>query len=213
MGRRYNRNAERSPTEQPRALFTHAALGTLVDVLLSAPENAELQRQVMQELALQRPDKRADYLAQALRRMLDDPAAYGETLYAIVELLATDPGPEATRSMLAILPILARSSLRSRFSPPEDFRAYFYKALATRHRTTDLVAWQAMGDALDGDTLVMILTDPAAVPLRQALKRYRLFDGLPPGLRRQATRTALFRVNPITGLRALAALMTGPPWM
>lgn len=213
MGRPAGRNSPRSRGKPADALFTHAALGTLVDVLLSAPENAELQRQVIQELALQRPDKRADYLAQALRRMLSAPASYGPTLDAIVELLATDPGPEATHSMLGILPILARASLRTRSSPPLSFRTYFYEALATRHRTTDLVAWQAMSDAIDGDTLVVLLTDPAAAPLRRAFKQYRMLATVPPRLRQQATHTALFRVNPITGLRALAALVTGPPWL
>lgn len=191
--------------------FAHLNLGVLRQLLLTSTGRPDVQREVIAELRKQRPIVRANELIKVLVDMINNPNLFSrDVTEAIVEVLATDPYPEATEAMLERLPEIARAGNGRTAKLTRSTREYFYQALVTRTRDTDQPVWDALVPRLSGETLVDILADPAAKPLIQVLKPLEVIDRLPRRERRQALFATLLAGTLGDGLKALGLLLTGP---
>jgi len=106
-----------------------------------------------------------------------------------------------------VLPAIARAQKKGIGPLTLDLRAYFYQALATRRRDTDHEVWREMLPRLSGETLVDLLTDPAAEQIRELLSPMTLIKHLPREQRRQALRDVLLTGNVGQSLAALRLLL------
>lgn len=188
--------------------FTGIPASMLVHLVITAHDDPAAQRQALAELAKLSPQRRGSHLILALRHMVEQPQRYEPDIMAsIVELLATDPSPDATRAMIEVLPAIARAQKKGIGPLTLDLRAYFYQALATHRRDTDHEVWREMLPRLSGETLVDLLTDPAAEQIRELLSPMTLIKHLPREQRRQALRDVLLTGNVGQSLAALRLLL------
>ncbi len=202
------------PRYRPQGVTQYSALppANLIDLLLKAHDQPETRRLIFAELSTLTPRRRGPAVMTALRAMARKREFYsGEVMFSLVELLATDPTPEATQAMLDVLPAVTLEAHYGDTPLSAEFRRYFYEALITRKRDTDLPIWREAIAHLKGDVLVGLLVDPAAVPLQKALSPLRLIDRLPDDARREALTELIwqapFRYGPI----ALRMLIGGKP--
>lgn len=143
----------------------HFDLDTLVATLIDIELSKDVHRKAMSVLLKCDPIERNPYLARVMKAIASRPSIYDqESMMALVDILATDPDPEATEIMLECLPVVAESSLGKDSLSPE-FRTYFYEALATRQREDDLDVWGAVLPTISPKTLVALVIDPQAKPL------------------------------------------------
>ncbi len=143
----------------------HFDLDTLVSTLIDIELTKDVHRKAMSVLLKCDPAERNPYLCRVMKAISSRPEVYDqESMMAMVDILATDPDPEATEIMLECLPVVAESSLSKNSLSPE-FRTYFYEALATRQREDDLDVWGEVLPMLGAKTLVALVIDSQAKPL------------------------------------------------
>jgi hypothetical protein len=193
-----------------KQIYRKLDLNTLLNILLDNPEKPSLQREALDQLRTLPPDTRSESLIQALRGMVHQHTRYDVgVLTGIVDLLATDPNPEATRAMLDVLPIIAKSVDDPQTTLTPEFREYYYAALVTRRRAADRAIWAESLPRLDGETLTGIMADPAAAPLAEAIEPMRWINRLPKQERRQALTSLVFGSDAKLGVQALGMLVGG----
>lgn len=191
------------------AVLERLDLHTLTNLLLNPKQRVDVQRRVLSIFAGLSPSVRTDHVARVLAAMIAAPGTYHpDLMMSVIDLLATDPEPGATRAMLDVLPQVARSTLQGDGLSPE-FREYFYQALSTRRREGDLSIWREQLPRLDADTLVAILLDPQAKPIHKVLDPLKLIDRLPKAQRRRALVAIVMRADARQGWRALHLLLGG----
>lgn len=190
--------------------FTGIPASTLVHLVLTAYDDPITQRRSLQELARLSPQRRGNHLLLALRQMLKQPQLYEQdVMFSIIELLATDPNPDATRAMIELLPEVGRAQRKGTGPLTLDIREYFYQALATRQRDTDRDIWREMMPQLDGETLVALVTDPTAAPLRRFVNPMTLIEHLPNTQRKRALKNLMFEGSMSQSFDALKRLLAG----
>jgi len=155
--------------------FDQLDISALAALLLDPDAGDDVHRAALSALSRVSPDARNDRLVKVLKRIFVDPDRYNlDVIAAAIDLLATDPDPDATAAMLEILPDMMHYTLRGKQITPK-FRAYFYQALMTRQRDEDLRVWGEMLDSISPETLVGIIVDPEAAPL-EALEPWTLME-------------------------------------
>ncbi len=186
--------------------FHKLDLVTMTTVLLDAP-TAKEQNRVLEQFRIAPPAGRRSHLLSLLRSMVEAKRQYDpEVMISVVDLLATDPDPEATKALLNALPNVARAA-RSGSKQNTAFRGYFYSALMTRRRDVDRDAWKAAVATFDFDTLIGLLLDPAAAPVAAQLKPFKRIDRLPRRERSAALRSLIWEGSTQYSLRALGMLV------
>ncbi|HEC21592.1 MAG TPA: hypothetical protein ENI95_01605 [Chloroflexi bacterium] len=166
---------------------------TLTNLLLNPAQHREIHRAALSALSRRSADQRCPRLVLILRNVISKPDRYDqEIMMAIVDILATDPDPKATIALFEVLPDMLEAGISDQEGPKPkpEFREYFYKALMTRQRESDMDVWRVMLPQLSPRTLVAMLLDPAAEPL-QPLEPLSLIDRLPEPKRTRALIAAI----------------------
>jgi hypothetical protein len=177
-------------TPSDQRSFDQLDVSALTALLLDPDAGDDVHRGALSAFSRISPEARNDRLVKILKRLFVDPDRYNlDVMTAAIDLLATDPNPDATAAMLEILPDMIHHTLRGK-AIPTDFRAYFYLALMTRQREEDLRVWGEMLDIIDSLTLVGIIVDPAAAPL-EGLEPWTLLNRQPEPDRTTALITIL----------------------
>lgn len=159
---------------------------TLTNLVTNPDQPPAIHRKAFDQLMQVNATERRRRLIVIMQSMVRYPAAYDEELkMATVELLGTDPHPDATVAMVEVLPDILSKAITSGDELSSDFRDYYYRALITRAREADLAAWSRLLPQLDARTLVATLIDPIASPL-QELEPMTLIDRLGEPLRTQS---------------------------
>lgn len=204
------------PRYRPHGVSQYSALppANLIELLLKGRDQPEVRKLIIAELSTLTPRRRGPAVINALRLMTHKREFYSsEVMFSLVELLATDPTPEATQAMLDVLPAVALEAQHRDTPLTAEFRRYFYEALATRRRETDRPVWQEHIPRLKGEMLVALLADPAGAPIRDALDPLKLIDRLPADARRAALTELIwqapFRYGPTALMMLLAGRSTG----
>lgn len=161
-------------------------------VLLNPEQPAKVHRAALSALSRRSAFDRTSGAVQLLTSMVKNPGRYDQdAMITVIDILATDPTPDATDAMLETLPEVLRAGAEGTDSLIPDFREYFYTALVTRQREGDLRIWAEVLPQLDGKTLVASLIDPVAKPLHDALEPLVLIDRLPEPGRTKALMSAI----------------------
>ena len=201
-------------SNEQRKVYEMMDLEMLTNLLLTADQRPDVQRAALSALSKRPPLQRNSKIILILEYVLKYPDRYNQdVMMSAIDILGTDPGPDATAAMLEILPRVLDSAMKKGDALKPEFRRYFYQTLITRQRETDMPVWKQMLPTLQPETLVAALLDPAAKPLR-ALEPLTLINRLPAQERRQALMSlfvgALQRMN--LGLAGKALnLMLSPP--
>lgn len=170
--------------------FDQLDIPALAALLLDPDAGDDVHKAALSALSRIAPEARNDRLVKILSRVFADPVRYNlDVMISAIDLLATDPNPDATAAMLEILPEMVHHTLRGQQISTE-FRAYFYQALMTRQRDEDLQVWAEMLDTIDSSTLVGVVIDPAAAPL-ETLEPWTLLGRQPEPDRTNALITIL----------------------
>jgi hypothetical protein len=202
------------PRYRPHGVTQYSALppANLIDLLLKAHDQPEVRQLILAELSTLTPRRRGPAVMSALRLMVRRRESYSsEVMFSLVDLLATDPTPEATQAMLDVLPAITLEAHHSDTPLSEEFRRYFYEALVTRRRETDLPVWRENIARLEGEVLIGLLVDPAAAPIEQAINPLRLIDRLSDDARQDALTELLWQAPFRYGPVALRMLLGGKP--
>src|SRR5262249_10249887 len=155
-------------------------------LLLNADRPADVHRAALSALSRRSPYDRTSTLVALLKSMVSHPGRYNqEVMMSLIDILATDPTPQATEAMLDSLPVVLGTAMDGSDALKPDFREYFYQALVTRQRDGDLEVWATMLPELEIKTLVAALIDPVAKPL-EALEPITLIDRQPEPQRTKA---------------------------
>lgn len=187
-------------------------LQTLTNLLLNPHQRKETQQKVVSTFAGLPPSVRTGHLTRVLRAMMTSPTAFDHDLMmSVVDLLATDPAPAATEAMFDLLPLIVGAEARSGKGISNDFRDYYYQALATRRREGDRAVWLERLPRLTADVLVGLLLDSRAKPLREIAKPLVLIDRLPRLERRKALWDVVLHGNAGYGWKALRMLLGARP--
>jgi len=153
-------------------------ISALTTLLLNPDRPADVHRAVLSALTRRNPFDRTSSLVALLKSMVQNPGRYDQdVMMSCIDILATDPTPQATEAMLEVLPAVLSTAMDGTDALKADFREYFYTALITRQREGDLKVWAAFLPELDARTLVAALVDPVAKPL-EALEPLTLIDRL-----------------------------------
>jgi hypothetical protein len=147
--------------------------------LLTNPDNLpEVHRGAFTALLKIEADERRQRVAVVVKSMLHEPERYASDLMVeAIEILATDPHPDATEAMLHFLPDMLALNARKREAVSSDVREYYYEALVTRTREADLQVWSEVLPKLDGKTLVASMLEPTAKAL-ETIEPLTLIDRL-----------------------------------
>jgi hypothetical protein len=194
---------DRSEKNQTRPLsdrsrFAQADLRTLTNLARTPNQQPEVLADIIAEFSRLSAPARSENLAMLLRTLLRNTKRYHDLITAIIELLATDPNPSATEAMLGLLAEVTHGDT----ALEDDQREYFYEALLTRRRDTDLPEWRASMPSLDTDTLVALAVDPLAESFRAAVNPMKYIEALPDAERRKAL-TAIAMRNPGQAMKRL----------
>lgn len=169
--------------QHPYDMLDIAALSAL---LLNSDRPAEVHRAALSALSRRSAYDRTSTLVDLLKSMVSNPGRYDQdVMMSLIDILATDPTPQATEAMLESLPGVVGTAMDGTDALKPDFREYFYTALVTRQREGDLKIWAEVLPELGAKELVGILVDPAAKPL-DALEPLTLMDRLPEPQRTKA---------------------------
>ncbi len=161
-------------------------ISALTTLLLNPDRPASVHRAVLSALTRRSPFDRTSTLVALLKSMVQNPGRYDQdVMISCIDILATDPTPQATAAMLEVLPAVLNTGMDGSDALKPDFREYFYTALVTRQREGDLKVWAEFLPELDAKTLVAALVDPIAKPL-EALEPLTLIDRLPEPQRTRA---------------------------
>jgi hypothetical protein len=193
---RSDKNQTKPLTDRSR--FAQADLRTLVNLARTPGQSPDVLADIIAEFSRLSAPSRSENLAMILRTLLKDSQRYGDLITSIIELLATDPNPSATEAMLDLLPVVTHGDT----TLVDDQREYFYEALLTRRRDTDLPEWRASMPRLDADTLVALAVDPLAESFRAAVNPMKYIEALPDAERRKAL-TAIAMRNPGQAMKRL----------
>lgn len=169
--------------QHPYDMLDISALTTL---LLNPDRPPDVHRAVLSALSRRSPFDRSSSLLALLKSMVQNPGRYDQdVMISCIDILATDPTPQATAAMLEALPSVLSTGMDGTDALKPEFREYFYTALVTRQREGDLKVWAEALPDLDPKTLVAILVDPVAKPL-EALEPLTLIGRLPEPQRTKA---------------------------
>jgi len=167
-------------------IYDSLSVADLTNLLIDPEQRLEVHRAVLSSISrLISSSVRTAQLLKALREMASKPQRYNqEVMMGVVDILATDPNPEATSAMLQVLPAMLGLG-GSEDLVDDELRQYFCEALMTRRREDDLAVWHEVVPKLSGAVWVAILTDPAASALKP-LKPLKMIERLPEPRRRKA---------------------------
>ncbi len=170
---------------------------TLTNILLNPDQTPDIHRAALSALSRRDPYQRTPRLIEILKAVLKHPERFDQdVMMGVIDILATDPDPDATYAMIELLPVMLERTLDGKDPLKPEFREYFYTALITRQREEDLDVWRDMLPRLEPRTLIAALLDPAAGPL-QALEPITLMDRLEEPKRTKAL------ISSIAGLARL----------
>jgi len=193
------------PAKDRFATLDSRALTTLMLNTELTPDN---QREVIAAFSRLNPSDRGNSLVGVLRTMFSRMGQYSEDyMMSMIDLLATDPASTATAAMISLLPNIAEGAFAGREGISEEFREYYYEALVTRRRDGDREVWRRLTPKLDDETILMIIKDPAAEPLRKFVNPLKLIDRMPEPRRSRLLRAAVVRTGAKDGWEALMTLM------
>jgi hypothetical protein len=163
---------------------------TLTNLLLNPNQHREIHRATLSALSRRSAEQRCPRLILIIRSIIHNPTKYDQdVMMSAIDILATDPDPQATGAFLEALPDVLDTGMGGEESLKTEFREYYYQALMTRQRPADLKVWSEKLPALPARSLVAMLIDPAAESL-QTLEPLTLIERL-----REPDRTkALFSV-------------------
>jgi hypothetical protein len=151
---------------------------TLTNILTNPDNLPEVHRGAFTALLKIESAERRQRVATVVKSMLHTPGRYDPSLIVeAIEILATDPHPDATEAMLNFLPDMLALGIKNRDAVSQDVREYYYQALVTRTRESDLTVWSEMLPRLDGKTLVASMLEPAAKAL-ETIEPLTLIDRL-----------------------------------
>lgn len=167
--------------DEPSDSLEKLDIQTITNLLVDASQSLDVHRRSFRVLAhINNPDERRMRMIKAIIAAVRNPETYDDELrIAMVDILCTDPHPDATEAMIRALPEVVSLSLSGSHALSEDFRSYYYQALMTRSRETDLPVWAELLPQLDGKTLVGVMLDPLAAPLED-IEPLTLIGRLPP---------------------------------
>jgi len=167
-------------------------LYTLTNILMSPGNRPDVYRDVLSAFARVHPDDRRTRLGQILLRVVEHAGRYDlDVMTAVIDLLATDPDPKATATMLEAVPVMLQAGADRDTLVSDGFREYFYQALLTRRRDEDRDIWMESINSFSGDVWMAMLLDPVAQELVKALKPLERIDHLPRKDRNRTLRTLL----------------------
>jgi hypothetical protein len=150
----------------PVGSFGQLDAQTLTNLLTDPRQSSETHRQACNALANIKPDERRSRLIDVMQTMVSEAGKYDtDVMMSVVDLLGTDPHPDATVAMVQVLPDILTTAVEHPDALPAPFRQYFYSALMTRFREDDLAAWARLLPQLKAKTLVAALLDPVGAPL------------------------------------------------
>lgn len=178
-------------SDQQQSNFDRLDVVTLTNLLVNPDQDSETHRMALSALSRVNPSERRSRVIIVMRNLLRMPERFDQdVMTSLVDLLATDPDPDATLAMLDILREMLAAVMTNRTALKPSFREYFYEALVTRQREGDLTVWAEMLPTLDSRTLVAALLDPVAGAL-QALEPVTLIDRQPEPGRTKALLSAV----------------------
>lgn len=124
--------------------------------------DARSRRDALSALSRRDSIQRTPRLVTAMRNyVLRYPDRYDQDLMmSIIDILATDPHPDATAAMLDVFPDVVMAGIDPNSQLRSDFREYFYECMVTRQREADLAVWAEMLPDLDPKVLVAAVADP-----------------------------------------------------
>jgi hypothetical protein len=159
-------------------VFEMMDLDSLTNLLLNSNQRPDVQRAAMSAMSRRAPLQRNAKLALVIEQIVSYPERYNQdVMMSLIDILATDPEPDATATMIEVLPKVLDAAMKPGGALKPDFRRYFYQALVSRRRESDIPVWQEMLPQLTPDTLAAALLDPAARPLK-ALEPFTLINRL-----------------------------------
>jgi hypothetical protein len=163
---------------EQQQVFEMMDLDSLTNLLLNANQRPDVQRAAISAMSRRSPLQRNAKLAMIIEQVVKAPQRYNQdVMVSLIDILATDPEPDATATMIEILPKVLEAAMTSGRALKPQFRRYFYQALVSRRRESDIPVWQEMLPQLDADTIAAMLLDPAAKPLN-ALEPFTLISRL-----------------------------------
>jgi hypothetical protein len=152
--------------DAPAGSFSTLDAQTLTNLLTDPHQSTEIHRRACNALADIKPDERRNRLINVMQTMVAEAGLYDtDVMMSVVDLLGTDPHPDATVAMVQVLPDILSTAVEHPDALPAPFRQYFYSALMTRFREDDLAAWARLLPQLKAKTLVAALLDPVGEPL------------------------------------------------
>src|SRR5689334_15730064 len=108
-------------------------ISALTTLLLNPDRSADVHRAVLSALTRRSAFDRASSLVALLNSMVQYPGRYDQdVMLSCIDIMATDPTPQATSAMLEVLPAVLSTGLDGSDALNPDFREYFYTALITR---------------------------------------------------------------------------------
>jgi hypothetical protein len=177
-------------------LYDQLDMAALMTVLLNPEQPAKIHRAALSALSRRGAFDRASGAVQLLKSMVKNPGRYDqEVMITVIDILATDPTPDATYAMLEAVPDVLNAGVDGTDILAVDFREYFYTALVTRQREGDLQVWAEILPQLDGKSLVACLIDPAAKPLLDAIEPLVLIDRIAEPSRTKALMSAIAGIS------------------
>jgi hypothetical protein len=163
---------------EQQQVFEMMDLDSLTNILLNANQRPDVQRAAMSAMSRRSPLQRNAKLALIIEQIVRYPERYNQdVMMSLIDILATDPEPDATATMIEVLPKVLGAAMTSGSTLKPQFRRYFYLALVSRRRESDIPVWQEMLPQLEPDTLAAALLDPVAKPLK-ALEPFTLISRL-----------------------------------
>ena len=175
---------------EQQQVFEMMDLDSLTSLLLNANQRPDVQRAAISAMSRRSPLQRNAKLALIIEQVVSFPERYNQdVMISLIDILATDPEPDATATMIEVLPKVLDAAMTPGGALKPQFRRYFYQALVSRRRESDIPVWQEMLPQLKPDTIAAALLDPVAKPLN-ALEPFTLISRLS----RQKRNRLLWRV-------------------
>jgi hypothetical protein len=163
---------------EQQQVFEMMDLDSLTNILLTANQRPDVQRAALSAMSRRSPLQRNAKLALIIEQVVRYPDRYNQdVMMSLIDILATDPEPDATATMIEVLPEVLDAAMRPGSGLKPEFRRYFYQALVSRRRESDIPVWQEMLPQLKPDALAAALLDPVARPLK-ALEPFTLISRL-----------------------------------
>nr|MBN1229814.1 hypothetical protein [Anaerolineae bacterium] len=158
--------------------YDYLDIQTLTNLLSNPEKGADIHAAAFKAMCKLGPDGRRAGIVSVMRSIIKRPEKYEtDLMMGVVEILATDPDPDATVAMLELLPEVLDSAMKYRDRLSPEFREYFYEALVTRSRDGDLDIWAEWLPKMTGKILVAALLDPVGKAL-EAIEPLVLLDRL-----------------------------------